>query len=391
MSQIKAESTRKFLIFLHIAFFLSGIATVLIGQILPIIGSKFALNDQQLGYLFPAQFIGSIAGTLLTNWFGKRNNFLLATLIGSFSMACGIIALNSGNFEICIAGFVVNGIGVGMTLPSINMLILELRSDNPTAALNFLNVFWGLGAILSQPFVSFLGKNNSLVIPTSLLAGLLGIIGILIAILPREKTIHLTDAKAIIVTNLPPIWTTPMAWGIALFNFIHVGLESGIGGWLTTYTQRISGGATDFIQPIILFYLFFVAGRLFAPVLTKFFDENKMLFIGLNGLMIGLFFMLFANGIPVLSIGAMVAGFGTSFVFPTNLARFNKTFGESSVRRTTPFFICGTLGATSMNWMIGFVSNRYNNDLSKGMLVMVASIFALIALQIVLSRRKLTS
>jgi len=28
------------------------------------------------------------------------------------------------------------------------------------------------------------------------------------------------------------IWSTSLAWVLALFNFIHVGFESGIGGWL---------------------------------------------------------------------------------------------------------------------------------------------------------------
>ena len=47
---------------LHIIFFLSGIATVLIGQILPILARHFTLSDLQVSFFFPAQFAGSADG-----------------------------------------------------------------------------------------------------------------------------------------------------------------------------------------------------------------------------------------------------------------------------------------------------------------------------------------
>ncbi len=387
MPQIKAESSKIFLIFLHIGFFLSGIATVLIGQVLPILSTRFSLNDQQIAYLFPAQFAGSLAGTFLTNWFGKRDNFLFATLLGCLSMAFGILLINASSFELCLAGFALNGVGIGLTLPSINMLILEMKPENPASALNVLNVFWGIGAILSQPFVDILSKKTSLILPTVLLASALGFIGILMALLPRENVIKRTKSDSNNEDTEIPIWTNPIAWGIALFNFIHVGFESGMGGWLKTYTQRFEDGANTFIQPVLLFYVFFVFGRVIATFLSRFLNENKMLILGLSIIFIGLILMLLAQDVFMLSVGGVFAGLGTSSIFPTNLSRFTKTFGETATRRATPFFVCGTLGATFTTWLIGYISNFYN-DLRKGMLVMLISVIILIFLQLVLSRQK---
>jgi MFS transporter, FHS family, glucose/mannose:H+ symporter len=387
MPQIKAESSRIFNILLHFGFFLSGIATVFIGQVLPILSTRFSLNDQQIAYLFPAQFAGSLVGTFLTNWLGKRDNFLSATLIGCFSMSCGILLINANVFQFCLAGFVLNGIGIGLTLPSINMLILEMKPENPASALNVLNVFWGVGAIFSQPFVAALSDKTNLTLPTSILAASLGIIGVSIALLPRvkkPKTFENIKSEDISV----PIWTNPIAWGIALFNFIHVGFESGIGGWLYTYTQRFEDGAGAFIQPVLLFYIFFVIGRVIATFLSKILDENKMLILGLFIILFGIILIILAKDVLILSIGGVFAGLGTSSIFPTNLSRFTKTFGESATRRATPFFVCGTLGATFTTWLIGYISNFYG-DLSKGMLVMLASVIFLIFLQLILSKHKL--
>jgi fucose permease len=387
MPKIKAESTKIFLVYLHIAFFLSGIATVIIGQILPLLSTRFTLNDQQIAYLFPAQFAGSIIGTIVCNWLGKRNNFFLATLIGCFSMACGILMFNTSSFELCLVGFALNGFGIGLTLPSINMLILEVKPQNATSALNFLNVFWGVGAILSQPFVDILSRKTNIVLPTSILAATLAIIGILMSILPKHNNSDTKVNNYISEVKSTPIWNNPIAWGIAFFNFIHVGFESGIGGWLKTYTLRFDEGATALIQPITLFYIFFVIGRGITPKLSHTLNDNKILLLGLVTILIGLFAMLFAPNLLVLWIGGIISGLGTSAIFPTNLSRFTKTFGESSTKKTTPFFICGTLGATFTTSLIGYVSNQLN-DLRSGMFVLLISVLVLIVTQIVLTKQK---
>ena len=85
------KQVRLLKILLHAGFLFSGVSTVLIGPLLPILAQKFSLNDAEAGNFFPAQFAGSLTGTFLTNWFGRRNKFLAASLIGCFLMAGGIL------------------------------------------------------------------------------------------------------------------------------------------------------------------------------------------------------------------------------------------------------------------------------------------------------------
>jgi fucose permease len=184
------------------------------------------------------------------------------------------------------------------------------------------------------------------------------------------------------------IWTNPVAWAIAAFNFIHVGFESSMGGWLKTYTQRIEGSEVPTLfPPIFLFFVFFVAGRGVAPILFRFLSKNQMLLLSLLVTLAGVIVLLFARDILTLGIGASVAGFGTSSVFPANLSRFTGFFGPSASRRATPFFICGTLGAASTTWAIGYVSN-YSNSLHTGMFLLFFSVLLLIVLQIVIGFQK---
>lgn len=384
-----SSSTKLLKILLHIGFFLSGITTVLIGQVLPILAARFSLNDEQTGNFFPAQFAGSLIGTLLSNNFGKKNKFLLASLIGCLLMGGGILMLNLGSYELCLLAFFINGIGIGLTLPAINMLVLELNPNQTASALSVLNFFWGVGAIISQPFVDFFTNGTDISIVTFILAIALVIVSIAMAIIPKGiESSPIKDNETNEDFNTP-IWTNPIAWLIAGFNFIHVGYESAMGGWLKTYTQRIEDSSTiTFLHPILLYFVFFVIGRGVAPIFFRFLNENKMLMFSLLTLLLGMGILLSADNVFILSLGASIAGFGTSSIFPTNVSRFTKTFGASASRRATPFFIFGTLGATFTTWLIGYTSNYFNN-LHSGMFILLGSCLILILLQIVLQRKTL--
>lgn len=387
MSPQNIEKPKFLLALLHIAFFVSGIATVLIGQVLPILSKKLALDDAQASYFFTFQFSGSLLGTFLTNWFGKNNKFLFAANLGCFLMAGGIAFLNADSYAVCLFAFFLNGIGIGLTLPSINMLVLEFNTERSGSALSILNVFWGLGAIVSQPFIDFFARGTNIFAPMVMISGALVLTGAAIIFQPagiERKPKTADDAAEDYKT---PIWSNPVAWAIAFFNFVHVGFESAIGGWLKTYTQRLEESAHR-LEPIALYFLFFVLGRAAAPVFFRFLDENKMLLLGLLIILLGMIVLLAAQSVVILSVSATFLGFGTSWIFPTNVSRFTKIFGASASRRATPLFLAGTLGATFTTWFVGYLSNVYDNNLRVGMIVLLVSILILIGLQIVLSLRK---
>jgi MFS transporter, FHS family, glucose/mannose:H+ symporter len=379
-------TNRYLAVLLHIVFFVSGISTILIGQVLPILSDGFGLNDLQAGYLFPAQFGGSILGTLLTNWFGRRNKFVLAAVIGCVAMAVGMTAMNLVSFEGCLAGFFVNGLGIGLTLPSINLLVLEMNPRKGASALSILNFCWGIGAIVCKPFVDATATKGSIFVTTLFLAVPLLAGAALIALLPRGAEMPVENAQPDLPDAKPvAIWTTALAWTIAIFNFVHIGFESGIGGWLTTYSDRLQGEpVVHLFSPTFLFFLFFVAGRGVAPIFFRFLTENQVLFLDIGLMIAGMLMILSAGSLIWLGIGAAISGFGASSVFPTNLSRFTRIFGPTATRRATPLFVSGTLGSAAVTWLIGFGSNQAGN-LRAGMFALLACVCVLLVLQIVLS------
>ena len=56
------ERNREFVVLLHGGFLLIGVVVTLLGPILPMLATKWSLDDAELGLLFTAQFRGSIIG-----------------------------------------------------------------------------------------------------------------------------------------------------------------------------------------------------------------------------------------------------------------------------------------------------------------------------------------
>ncbi|HMP64260.1 MAG TPA: MFS transporter [Pyrinomonadaceae bacterium] len=371
---------------LHLVFLLSGIATVLIGQVLPHFSRAFALDDLQLSYFFPAQFSGSLLGTLAIRWFSRSQRLLESTILGAFLMSVGLLLMNAGQIGVCLTGFFVNGLGIGLTLPAINLLVIRMNPESPASSLSFLNFFWGAGAIVSKPFVDMLSGENSILLPTTLLASAICIMVLPLIVIRSPFSSPGREDNEDNPRSRASIWLSPFAWGLALFNFVHVGFESGMGGWLTTYTDRLTGvDHTHFISPTLVYFLCFVIGRAIAPLWFRFADENGVITVSLFVLLAGTALIIAAENLLVLGIGAAIAGLGTSAIFPTNLSRFYRRFGKDAIRDATPLFLFGTIGAATITWSMGLISKR-SGDLRHGMIVLVAAMLVLIILQLYLSK-----
>ncbi|MEO6588425.1 MAG: MFS transporter [Pyrinomonadaceae bacterium] len=368
---------------IHFAFLICGVVTVLIGQILPVLTKRLDLNDAQAGGLFVAQYAGSLLGTLFFGYAAKRFGFVKTAVFGFVLITFGCLLLNADSRLVCITGIFINGIGIGSSLAPINMLVVVLNPERQASALSILNFFWGIGAILSQPFIAFFGTSDNILVPTVMLSGVFFLLAIVFYYYRVEagKTKNENRNEQFGDSS---VWIYPLAWLIAAFNFIHVGFESGAGGWLTTYSERFPESANSFLTATPAFFLFFVIGRGTAPVFLRFLDENKFLFLSLLILTLGAIVIILAEDFTILVIGASISGFGTSAIFPTNMARFTKIFGESATRKAMPLFLSGTLGGAFATWLIGFVSEKSGN-LQSGIYVLLGSGLILIILQIIIA------
>lgn len=373
---------------LHVGFFMIGIITVLIGQVLPILSLRLSLTDRESGYFFIVQFAGSLAGTLSYNRIIKKFGYPRMLFGGFCMMVAGCLGINLDSWFGCMAAVFLNGIGIGLTIPAINMLVVELNAAKSSSALNIVNFFWGLGAISCKPFIDFVGSPTGFLLPTLLLSFVLLSIGSAIGF-SRISESASKNGKTSSVAR--PIWSTRTAWLIAIFGFLHIGVESSVGGWITTYESRLApSSTTGWLSAAFIFFSFLVIGRGIAPLFFRFLSENTVLICSLVTMTGGMILILLTEDYALFLIGAAVLGFGCSSVFPTNMSRFTKAFGPQATQNATPIFVLGGLGGAFTTWFTGYVSTAFNS-LRAGFLVILISCLLLLVLQIILTRVSLNN
>src|SRR4051794_29183657 len=141
-------------IVLSAGFILTGTVTTIIGPLLPALALRWSLSDARAGQFFVAQFAGSTVGALTSDHVARRIGTKPALLLGFTMIALGVAGLSLASTTLALVGVLVFGLGLGFTVPAINLIIAELRRDASASALNISNMLWTLGALASPLLVS---------------------------------------------------------------------------------------------------------------------------------------------------------------------------------------------------------------------------------------------
>ncbi len=363
------------------AFFVIGIVTVLLGQILPIVSQRLNLSDAQAGTLFLAQFSGSMLGTLFATRVAQRVGFVLTVVFGLILIAIGLPGINAPSFTVCWVAVFVYGSGLGVTIPSINLLTIETTPEAMrSASVNLINFCWGVGAICSQPFVAAISQDKSLALVTIILIAAVLVLAIcFFTVVKKVRKWPVEDTDSVPDTG---IWKRPTSWLFVLFSFFVISIEGGLGGWLTTYTEDLKLSGVDTINLTVVYFTLFVLGRGLASIVSRRVSENVLLSVCSSLLVVGVLLIVSSETLAV--AGAAVAGLGSSAIFPTNMVRFTRVFGAAATRQATPIFISGTLGAASVSALVGLVSSTFGS-LRTGILAILLSAVFVFILQIVIA------
>lgn len=369
-----------FLLLIHAAFVFIGIATTLLGVVTPALAARLNLDDAQSGLLFTIQYAGSLLGTLLSGFLWKRAGFRPPLIAGLTMMTIGVFGLGWLGWTGVAASVFFNGFGIGLTIPTINLLIASLNAGRASSALNILNFAWGCGALLSPAFFGFLGTSRDIRLPLGFLSGLLLLTALCLLFL-QAATVSVSSSAAP-PTESPKISQTNFIVLTAVLLFLYVGTESGVGGWITAYSLRLEAVENTLWSPATAaFWSSFLVGRLIAPLILKKLEAAVYVLFSLTAAALGVFVLLATTQIIFVTFGAALVGFGLAPIFPTVLGEFSRRLGERGARRANWLFISSTCGGAFLTWLVGFLS-KTSGSLRIGFFAVFVCCLLMIALQI---------
>ncbi|HKV41120.1 MAG TPA: MFS transporter, partial [Blastocatellia bacterium] len=214
---------------IHGGFVLTGVVTTLLGPLIPILSSKWSIPDSRAGYLFTAQFLGSMGGVIGTGRVFARWGFVRPIAVGFFVVSAGIGGLGIAQWPAGLVMVFLYGLGLGVVIPGFNLLVARTTPGGKrAAALNLLNFAWGIGAVGGPPVIALLCRMGGTALPHFMLAALLGVTGLIL--LSRSTTIdgeinQPPESRSGAAEPLP-MWPAII---IGVLIFLYVGTENSLG------------------------------------------------------------------------------------------------------------------------------------------------------------------
>jgi FHS family glucose/mannose:H+ symporter-like MFS transporter len=337
----------------YVAFVLVGIATTMLGPLLPVHAARFGLSDQQLGNLFLAQFFGGFAGSILSTELSKRCGLRTTIRLGLAVIALGVLGTTVRSLDFVLASVGLYGIGIGFSSPTITAAVSDASPTNTAAALNVLNFWWSVGAIVAAPTLTRLCAvpGMGFIGAMAILTASLAIFAIAFPKLNERLDASTGPSQALSSGLLRFI----VATGVVIC--VYVGVESGVSGWLPTFADRVHHFSADrraFLQGT--FWTALLSGRLLAPLVLRRKSEQTVLRAAIVLAMIGSFGILVAQGSAMLFAAVCVAGFGFAPIFPTTIAYLSERLGGQAGARLGWMFAAAGLGGAAIPYCVGFVS-----------------------------------
>lgn len=364
----------------YISFVPIGIATVLLGPMLPVLSARWSMNYSQAGALFAVQYVSSTVAVALSGVLVSRYGFRFPIKTGLLLMSAGLALLMAGPKTLALICIAANGAGLGLATPAGNLLVAELNQDRRSATLNWLNFFWSAGAVACPFFVAFGARVHQVPVLLACISGFSLLVAFAFAVLP-DPILEMAKTSGVAKTALPAIQRKLSSFLIlaALF-LLYVGTENAFGGWVASFAKGF-GNLTPVMALLTpsFFYAALTVGRSLAPVLLRDVYEIRLVQIGLVIAFLGTAGLMISHDLSGIALSACAAGLGLSYVYPITISVLSREFGATSSAIASVMFVLANVGGGLLPWTVGVVSTRYGS-LKAGLFVPLLGCAAMSAL-----------
>ncbi len=337
-------------LWMHLAFVLTGLGTLLLGPILPLLTRQWHLTDAQSGLLFSAQFYGSFLGGLTVSKHLPRSMILgmLASALGF-----GTFGLSSTMLPACI-GLAVGGYGCGQLITSINILGGRRYTGQRGSRLAFLNFSFSFGMMLSPALAALLTPHVPL---RTLLTTFSSCFFALLLILLLQLRIAAPEIAASSEPATARGLSLPLFGSFCALLILYGGLETCLGGWLTTFSLRYGGGSLALSQYTLIFLLIgLTAGRALSSLLLLHMGERLLLRLSLALAAAFTAALALAHSATAIAASAVLLGLCLAPFFP---AIWSLLMARSPTARQAGVVLAvSAIGAAAFPWLMGTVSTR---------------------------------
>ncbi len=325
--------------------------------------AEWHLTDRAAGSLLFSSFAGSTFGAMLVPGSYRR---VAGVGLGVTALASGCLSqATHGPFG---ALFLLYGLGMGVTMTAISLLrSREVSPNSIHLEMNRLNLLWAMGACLAPA----LALRSLRLISVHLLfqgaAILFGVAAVSVFLTGHAASYRQETVATSQPSRLPrapaPLW---------MFAAAAVALESAIGSWLTTYTERVAHHAGIAVWSNSAFWMGLLLSRAaHSSRRGAWLQTGRGMVLHLAAVVAALLFLVGSPLAAVLPVAAFLAGAGLGPLYPSALAVALPRY------RSLMMFIATGVGAAVLPWVTGALSTAAHS-LRAGLLAPCATVVILL-------------
>ena len=365
-----------------LAILVYGMIAAMLGTILPKLSDDFHLTAEQGGVIAFAQALGLIiaslsVGPLIDNK-GKKTGLLLGLALIAVAL---FLLPNSVGYEMIIGCMFLSGLGGGIIVTGANALVSDISEDRRASVLNLLNLFFGLGGLLTPFIAANLLKGNTIAL-CYLTASLTVLTLALHAVTPMPPP---SGERGFKVSEASQLLARPTLFLLSLFLFLYVACEVGVWNWLTKHliAQGMEEGRALNILSLG-FALGILVGRVaVSPILIKVPAATVTL---VSSVLMAITTYAMLQTTDPFAAGAIVfcAGLAMAPVFPTTLAMVGDAFPRMTATAMGIVITCGWIGLAVSSRIIGSIAGSDDKGLKTALLVLPGFSIAMILVNLAL-------
>ena len=366
------KSTRYATLACSLCFFVIGMAATLLGPTYQNLARRFELPLENAGLFTSLVFAGSVVTTLATGRLLDRLNARYVLCGGALVAGSGLLLLSvAPTLPVAFLALLILGLGSGALNLTPNVVVAAIQRENTAGALNTLNLYFSVGAIIGPLVVNFLASHQSFTLAYA-------VIGILIVLLvvPFSQVSVFVQNKEHTGPRPGIRWATLLPF--TLMFFIGVGMEIGFSSWIYTQLSKAAlASDTTAALATSLFWAGQALSRGLAGIVLRHVSERNFLTCILISLAVGAGLLLIAPTSPTIGLlSAFVVGVSVGPVFPTMMGIASKAYPQGLGTASGVLVAGGQFGGSILPWLQGQVGG----GTSGGMALTVTASLILVAL-----------
>jgi fucose permease len=363
-----------------LAIFVYGMIAAMLGTILPDLSERFRLTPTQNGTIAFAQAIGLMIASLCVGPLLDTRGDKIGLVLGLAFITIALVALpRSGGYGAIVLWLFLLGVGGGIVVTGANALSSAASPEHRATALNLVNLFFGLGGLVT-PFVSanFFKKNSSRLCYT-----IAAFTVIALGVQAATPMPAPAGNATFVLADAGPILGRPLLLMLGLFLFLYVGCEVGVWNWLPRHLIAQGVPKTRALNILSLgFALGLLVGRVGVSPILIHVPAVTVTLAASVAMAITTFFMLRTSSPGTAAVLVFLAGLSMAPVFPTTLAIVGTAFPRMTGTAIGFAITCGWAGLAVTSRIIGAIAGGDPLRLRKALLLLPGSAVLMIALNL---------